>query len=141
MAKDLIASAADILNTPAYQGLLGRTLPRVIRTEAENQHYLDLLSQLDAHSNDLTPPEKDLADRLTLLIERFEEQVNALKTISPLEVLHESPRTNSLNQRDLLDAFGTGIIASEDSNDKPRFATDHNRKLNQRFLVSPELFL
>ena len=58
MAKDLIASAADILNAPAYQGLLGRTLPRVIRTEAENQHYLDLLYQLDAHSNDLTAPEK-----------------------------------------------------------------------------------
>jgi len=141
LAKDLIAPTGDILNAHAYQGLLGRTLPRVIRTEAENQHYLDLLSQLDAHSNDLTPTENELADRLTQLIERFEEQCNALKTISPLEVLHESLRTNSLNPRDLLDALGTGIIASEDINDKPRFATDHNRKLNQRSHVSPELFL
>lgn len=129
------------LNPREYQRLLGRTLPRVIRTEAENEHYLELLAQLDARSEELTPAEKELADLLTLLIEDFEEHCYAVKAASPLEVLHELMRANSLKQKDLVDVFGTPSIVSEVMNGKRRFTTDHIRKLSQRFHVSPELFL
>jgi HTH-type transcriptional regulator/antitoxin HigA len=129
------------LNAREYQRLLGRTLPRVIRTEAENEHYLELLAQLDARTDDLTPAENELADLLTLLIEDFEEKCYALKPASPLEVLHELMRANHLKQKDLLDVFGTPSIVSEVMNGKRRLTTDHIRKLSQRFHVSPELFL
>jgi hypothetical protein len=43
------------LNAREYQRLLRRALPRVSRTEAENERYLELLAQLDARSADLTP--------------------------------------------------------------------------------------
>jgi len=124
-----------------YRRLLGRTLPRVIRSEAENEHYLELLAQLDARSDDLTPAEKELADLLTLLIEDFEEQCYALKSASPLEVLRELMRANGLKQKDLLDVFGTPSIVSEVLKGKLSFTTDHIRKLSRRFHVSPELFL
>jgi HTH-type transcriptional regulator/antitoxin HigA len=129
------------LNAREYQRLLGRTLPRIIRTEAENEHYFELLAQLDGRSNDLTPAEKELADLLTLLIEDFEEQSYALEAASPLEVLHELMRANNLKQKDLLDVFGTPSIVSEVLKGKRRFTTDHIRKLSQRFHVSPEFFL
>ena len=129
------------LNSREHQRLLGRTLPRVIRTEPENEHYLELLAHLDARSDNLTPAEKELADLLTLLIEDFEEQHYALKAASPLEVLHEPMRANSLKQKDLVDVFGAPSIASEVIDGKRPFSTDHIRKRSQRFQVSPELFL
>jgi HTH-type transcriptional regulator/antitoxin HigA len=123
------------VNAREYQRLLGRALPRVIRTD------LELLAQLDAHSDALTPAEKELADLLTLLIEDFEEQHYALKAASPVEVLLELMRANGLKQKDLVDVFGTPSIISEVMKGKRRFTTDHIRKLSQRFQVSPELFL
>lgn len=129
------------LNAREYQRLLSRTLPRVIRNEAENEHYLELLAQLDARNHSLTPAEKELADLLTLLIEDFEEQSYVMKPASPVEILQELMRANGLKQKDLLDVFGTPSIVSEVMNGKRRFTTNHIRKLNQRFHVSPELFL
>lgn len=93
-----------------YQRLFGRILPRVIRLEAENEHYLELLAQLDARSNVLTPAEKELADLLTSLIEDFEEQSYALKAASPVEVRHELMQANSPKQKDPVDVFGTPSI-------------------------------
>jgi len=131
----------DALNAREYQRLLDRTLPRVIRTEAENEHYLELLAQLDARSDEISPAEKELADLLTVLIEDFEEQHYALKEASPTEVLCELMRVHDLKQRDLTDIFGTPSIVSEVLKGKRKFTTDHIRKLSQRFHVSPELFL
>jgi len=131
----------DALNAREYQHLLDRTLPRVIRTEAENEHYLELLAQLDARSGDLTAAEKELADLLTVLIEDFEEQHYALKPAPPVEVLRELMRAHNLKQRDLTDIFGTRSIVSEILKGKRKFTTEHIRKLSQWFRVSPELFL
>ncbi len=130
-----------VLNAREYQRLLDRTLPRVIRTEAENERYIDLLSQLDARSEQLTPAEKELADLLTLLIEDFEEQHYALKAASPIEVLRELMRVHDLRQCDLTDIFGTRSIVSEILTGKRKFTTGHIRKLSRRFHVSPELFI
>lgn len=130
-----------VLNAREYQRLLDRTLPRVIRTEAENERYLELLTQLDARSEHLTAAEKELAGLLTLLIEDFEEQHYALKAASPIEALRELMRVHGLNQSDLTEVFGTRSIVSEILKGKRKFTTDHIRKLSHRFHVSPELFL
>ncbi len=129
------------MNAREYQRLLGRTLPKVIRTEAENEHYLDLLAQLDTRGEDLTPAEQELADLLTLLVEDFEEECYAVKPASPRDVLHELMQANGLKQKDLVDVFGTPSIVSEVLKGKRGFTTDHIRKLSQRFRISPELFL
>lgn len=135
------ATRKDALNAREYQRLLDRTLPRVIRTEAENEHYLELLAQLDSRSDHLTAAEKELADLLTVLIEDFEEHHYALKAAPPIEVLRELMQVHNLKQRNLTDIFGTPSIVSEILKGKRKFTTDHLRKLSQRFHVSPELFL
>lgn len=129
------------VDTKEYQHLLGASMPRVIRTESENEYYLELLEKLDARGAELTAAERELADLLTLLIEDFEERRYKLKPSSPVEVLRELLRANGLKQKDLLDVFGTPSIVSEVMRGKRQLTTSHIRKLSQRFQVSPELFL
>ena len=51
-----------------YRDLISRALLHVIRTEVENEYYLDILQFLDAKPHP-TPAQKALVDVLTLLIE------------------------------------------------------------------------
>ncbi|MGH8060330.1 MAG: hypothetical protein ACREOH_24340, partial [Candidatus Entotheonellia bacterium] len=75
-----------IVNQKEYSALVSRSLPHVIRTEAENEHYTRVLEFLDEKPNP-TAAEQELADLLTVLIEQFEEQHYALKTATPIEAL------------------------------------------------------
>jgi HTH-type transcriptional regulator/antitoxin HigA len=124
-----------------YAALLSSTVPAVIRSEAENARYLALLEELDSKGNRMTAAEHGMAELLTLLIEDFEERHYALASSSPVEVLHELMRANGINQKDLLDVFGTPSIVSEVLHGKRQFTTEHIRRLSRRFHVSPELFL
>lgn len=123
-----------------YKNLVSKSLPHVIRTEAENEHYIGMLERLDAQP-DLTPAQRELADLLTLLIEEFEDRYYALKPSSPIEHLVELMEAHGLKQKDLIDIFGTPSIVSEVLNGKRHLTTDHIRRLSERFHVSPELFI
>jgi HTH-type transcriptional regulator / antitoxin HigA len=124
----------------AYAALLARTLPAVIRSEKENEHYTALLEELDRKGSKLTSAEQRLAELLTLLIEDFEERHYALKPATPIAVLEELMAANELKQKDLLDIFGTPSIVSEVLSGKRRLTTEHIRKLCARFHVSAEVF-
>jgi HTH-type transcriptional regulator/antitoxin HigA len=123
-----------------YQDLIGRTLPHVIRTEAENEHYLRVLETLDRQPR-LTPAQAELAALLTLLIEDFEDRHYALTPATPIEHLQELMRAQGLKQKDLVDVFGTPSIVSEVLHGKRALTADHIRRLSARFHVSPALFL
>ena len=123
-----------------YRSLISKTLPHVIRTEAENEHYIHVLEVLDAQPH-LTPAQRELADLLTLLIEEFEERHYALKAASPTEHLAELMAAHGLKQKDLVDIFGTPSIVSEVLSGKRHLTTEHIRRLSERFHVTPELFI
>jgi HTH-type transcriptional regulator / antitoxin HigA len=123
-----------------YRDLVSQALPHVIRTEAENAHYLRVLDVLDALPYP-TPAQQELAALLTLLIEDFEERHYALKAASPIEHLRELMAANDLKQKDLVDIFGTASIVSEVLHGKRPLTADHIRRLSERFHVSPELFI
>jgi len=125
---------------PEYATLLAKTLPAVIRSEKENEHYTSLLEELDRKGSKLSAAEQRLAELLTLLIEDFEERHYALKAAKPIEVLEELMAANDLKQKDLLDIFGTPSIVSEVMNGKRKLTTEHIRNLARRFHVSPEVF-
>lgn len=126
--------------TPAYSKLLARVGPKVIRTEQENEHFLEMLSQLDTRGTRLSKEEKELVELLTLLIEDFEERHYALPKAPPLEVLQFLMEQHNLRQADLLDVFKTRSIASEVMSGKRELTKEHIRLLSQRFHVSPEVF-
>jgi hypothetical protein len=49
---------------PEYATLLAKTLPAVIHSEKENEHYTALLEELDHRQDKLTPAEPRLANCL-----------------------------------------------------------------------------
>lgn len=125
---------------PEYATLLARTLPAVIHSEKENEHYTAILEELDHGARKLTPAERRLAELLTLLIEDFEDKHYSLKSATGVEALEELMEANGLKQKNLVDIFGTPSIISEVLNGKRKLTTEHIRKLSRRFHVSPELF-
>jgi HTH-type transcriptional regulator/antitoxin HigA len=124
-----------------YSALLTRTLPAVIRSEAENQRYIAMLEELDTKGHRMTAAERRMAELLTLLIEDFEEKHYALETSEPVDVLNELMNSNNLKQKDMLDVFGTPSIVSEVLSGKRQLTTEHIRRLSRRFHVSPEVFI
>jgi len=126
--------------SPAYSELLVRFPPRVIRSEEQNESYIQALYELEKNQNSWTPEEAELADLLTLLIENYEENHYQLPKSSPLEMLQFLMDQYRLRQKDLLDVFGTPSVASEVLNSKRELSKEHIRRLSARFHVSSELF-
>jgi len=79
-----------------YGDLLRETLPRPIRTEAENEQYLRVVEHLMSLGKRITPEQRELLDLLVLLIERFEAERYTLNHASPVEALRELMQQRSM---------------------------------------------
>jgi HTH-type transcriptional regulator/antitoxin HigA len=126
--------------SPAYTALLVRFPPRIIRSEEQNENYIQVLYELEQRRDGWGTEESELADLLTLLIEDFEDRNYELPKSSPLETIEFLMDQHGLKQKDLLDVFGTRSIVSEVMNGKRELNKEHIRRLSERFHVSPELF-
>lgn len=124
----------------AYAKLLKQTLPQTIRTEDQNEHYLGILEGLLSR-NSLSQEETQIADLLTVLIERFEEEAYKVKPAPPLAILEHLMDTNELKQKDLVDVFGAESVVSEVLRGKRGLSKEHIRRLSERFHISTDLFL
>jgi HTH-type transcriptional regulator/antitoxin HigA len=131
---------STVTASPEYTALLRRFPPKVIRTDAENEKYLEVLYELDRRSSTLTQAERELADLLTLLVEDFEEKRYALPRTGPLEALRFLMDQHGLRQKDLAGVLGTPSIVSEVLSGKRELNKDHIKRLSERFHVSPEVF-
>lgn len=123
----------------AYAELVAKYPPRIIRTEAENNYYLNVLEDLDGRGK-LTKEERELAEVLTLLVEDFEEKHYALPRSGPLDAVKFLLEQHGLRQKDLTDVFGTESIVSEVMRGKREMNKGQIARLSARFGVSPELF-
>jgi len=126
--------------SPAYADLLVRFPPRVIRSDEQNEAYIQALYELEQHHGEWSPEEAELADLLTLLIEDYEERNFQLPESSPRQRIEFLMEQNGLRQKDLIDVFGTPSIVSEVLNGKRELSRQHIRRLSERFHVPPELF-
>ena len=134
-----MSAVLEPINKQAYGQLLSETLPHVIHTEEENDHYIAALEALHNHGR-LTPEQEQLSQLLTLLIEDFEEKHYQLQPTTAIETVRELMHANGLKQADMTDVFGTSSVASEVLNGKRELSKAHIQKLTERFHVSPELF-
>jgi HTH-type transcriptional regulator/antitoxin HigA len=125
---------------PAYTALLAKFPPRVIRTDEQNESYIEVLYELEQRHERWTEAESELADLLTLLIEDYEEKHYQLPRSSPIEVIKFLMDQHGLKQKDLVDVFGTPSIVSEVLRGKRELNKEQIRRLSERFAVSPELF-
>ncbi|MGB8887889.1 MAG: hypothetical protein WCC87_14260 [Candidatus Korobacteraceae bacterium] len=127
------------LSSSAYAQLLAKIPPKVIRSQAENEHYVEALYALE-QKRSLSHEEKELAELLTLLIEDFEDKRYQLPRATPVQALSFLMEQHSLKQKDLVNIFGARSTVSEVLNGKRELTKEQIRRLSQRFHVSPEIF-
>jgi HTH-type transcriptional regulator / antitoxin HigA len=122
-----------------YRELVAKKPPHIIHTDEENQEYISELEVLYS-GGELTPEEKEYAELLTLLIEKFEERYQIDPAASPVDVLRNLMDAHDLKQSDMVDLFGSKGIASEVLSGKRDLSKTHIQRLSERFHVSPEVF-
>lgn len=122
-----------------YADLLAKTVPKVIRNEAENQYYIETLYALEQKANPRRE-EKELADLLTVLIENFEDTRYSLPRSTPLQTLESLMAERGLKQKDLVSIFGARSTVSQIMGGKRELTKGHISRLSQFFHVSPEIF-
>ena len=125
-----------------YRKLLGRTLPGVIETEAENERMLaEIEKLLDKGEDRLSPEEEKLLALMVRLVEDYEQGQYPIKGASPHEVLQELMRARGLRQRDLIAIFGSSGYTSDVVNGKRGVSKEQAKRLGEFFHVSPEVFI
>lgn len=124
-----------------YGKLLARSLPRVIKTAAENGRMVAELERLDTRGRPLTPEEEHLAELMTLLVQQFEESQYPLGHAEPLEALKVLMENRNLRQRDLIPVFGSSSVVSDVLNAKRSISKAHARKLAEFFRIPVGLFV
>jgi HTH-type transcriptional regulator / antitoxin HigA len=128
------------LDEKAYGQLLCRTLPHVIRTDEEHERVTNELMRLDEREG-LTPEEQELAELLTVLIEKYEERRFPIRKASAQQTLHHLMEARNLTQKDLWKVFGSKGITSEVFHGKRSISKAQAKKLAGFFHVSAELFI
>ena len=122
-----------------YGGLLAKTLPKVIETDRELEHFADALESLDRLERPLRPEEKLLEALLSRLIADYDEKIE-LPPLPPHKTIAFLMEQRGLKQADLLPVFGSRSVASDVINGKREPSKGHIRKLAQFFRLSPEVF-
>ena len=116
--------------------------PKVITSDAQHERYVSALLELERRERRgrLNAEGRELAELLTLLVEKYEEEHHQIPTASPIEVLRELMEANDLRQKDLIPEFGTESIVSEVLNGRRELNKAHIERLSKRFRVSPAVF-
>jgi HTH-type transcriptional regulator/antitoxin HigA len=122
-----------------YADLLSERQPEVVRSEEQNQKYIQWLEELTSQKV-VSPAQDKLIALLTLLVEEYEGKHYPLPEAGPLDVIRHLMEANNLRQKDLTDVFGTESIVSDVLNGKRDLAKEHIRRLSARFRVSPAIF-
>jgi HTH-type transcriptional regulator/antitoxin HigA len=128
------------IDESTYGRLLGRTLPRIIRTDEKLAVVTEELIRLDECGNP-SPEEKELAELLTVLIDQYEERRYLIRKASPQQTLQHLMEARKLTQKDLWKVFGSKGITSEVFHGKRAISKAQARKLAEFFHVSIELFI
>ena len=115
----------------------------LIENEAEHDRVLAVIDTLMSKDDDaMSPEEERLLNLLADIVEKYERRIYPpLEPSTPREILNFLMQENGLRQKDLLDVFGSGGIASEVINGKRAISKAQAKKLAERFSVSVELFI
>ena len=129
------------INEAAYGKLLRKTLPRPIRTEKDNERYLQVVEHLMDLGERIAPEQRELMDLLVMLIERLEAKRYSLSAAAPVEMLRELMEARGMKLAGLATLIGSKGVASEILSGKRGLSKTNIKRLAQHFCVSPEVFL
>ena len=138
--ENIIRVAARV-NPQKYGKLLSKTLPTIIKTEAENDRAFLIVEELLAKGDKLSSEEIALLELLGKLIADFEAEFYQPREISAREVLVEMMNARGLKQKDLTEVLGSKSRVSEVVSGKREISKTQARALADFFKVSAELFI
>ena len=126
-------------NREKYRELLTNYLPKIIRTEAENQQALTVVEEL--MHRDCSPEENELYQLLITLIEKFEQeyyqpniQTNSQSML--LFLLEQADKSSG----DLTTVLGSESLVNNILLGEEKITPEQARKLGDFFHVEPSLF-
>lgn len=127
----------------AYNDLIQVYPLRIIKTESDNDYYLNLYEELSDLYIEF--PEKDFIgdylETLAILIEQFEKKAYKIPETSGIDALKFLIEQHELKQKDLIPIFKTPSIVSEIISGKRSFTIEHIKKLSEKFGVRAEVFI
>jgi len=135
--------AITSISPTKYGKLLAKTLPKVIETRDEFDHYVEMMEKLDRRTqtgHPLSPEEEALRALLERLVKDYDDKIT-LPDVPPHNVIAFLMEQRHLRQADLLPVFGSRSVASEVLAGKREPSKAHIRKLADFFQVSAEVFL
>ena len=115
--------------------------PAPVTSEKQNKEYIQTLLEFETRDH-LSAEERQYANVLATLIEKYETEKYPDADVSPTDVIRELTEANGLRQKDLAGILGSGheSAVSEIMNGKRPLSKTHIEKLSQRFGVSPAVF-
>jgi HTH-type transcriptional regulator/antitoxin HigA len=142
------ATSSRKLNKKKYAALLAEYLPRVIRTEAENERALKLLEPLfdkavalEMKGKTLSPEEGAVFDLLTKLIADFESIAYPVEEVTPRAMLQHCMDSHDLKQADLVAVFGSAGRVSDVLSGRRGISKAQAKRLAAFFNLTADLFI
>lgn len=112
-----------------------------LRTKKDYERAMDALDRIiDEIGDDEKHPLSDLADALSVFIERYEEEHVRIPDAKPVAVLKFLMREHNIRQSDLPEIGSQGVV-SEVLTGKRELNTRQIRRLAKRFGVSAAVFI
>ncbi|MEA5599713.1 transcriptional regulator [Nostoc sp. UHCC 0252] len=127
-------------NSDIYSELLSQHQPRIIKTEEENEKFLETVEELLYRSH-LTLEEDALLELLVKLIEDFENKHYQLNSSTPYSRLLHLMEARGLEQADLVEILGSSEIVTKIINGKLEITKEQAEALGEFFHVDASLFI
>ena len=127
-------------DTDAYSNLLSKYQPRIIKTEEENEIFLEIVEELISRTN-LNPEEDALLELLVKLIEDFEDKHYQINASTPQSRLLHLMDARSLEAADLVEFLGSSEAVVDVICDRLEITKQQAEALEKFFHVDPGLFL
>ena len=129
-----------MFDSDRYSSLLSQYQPRLIKTEDENEIFLEIVESLLSRKN-LTPEEDILLELLVKLIEDFEEKSYQINASTPNSRLLHLMNARNLEPADLVEIMDTIEIVNQIINNQLEITKKQAEALGKFFHVNPSLFL
>jgi HTH-type transcriptional regulator / antitoxin HigA len=139
---EAMSTTMEDLDLKRYGRLLARTVPRVIKTEEENERALAIVeSLLEKGEANMTPEEDELLELLADLIHNFEEKAYPIPKSAPHEIVAFLLEQRGLAPKDLWPVVGSKSRVSEILAGKRSMTKEQAKRLAEFFHVGVDLFI
>ncbi|WP_339381847.1 transcriptional regulator [Dendronalium phyllosphericum] len=126
-------------NSEFYSQLLSEYQPRIIKTEDDNERFLEIVEELLSHPK-LSPEENALLELLVKLIEDFEDKHYQLNSSTPHSRILHLMEAQDLTQNDLVEILGSNEVVDKVINGHLELNKKQAEALAKLFNVDASLF-